>query len=459
MERLKSGCYEGRWDRSAVQTVVMATALHFLVDGLCACCLYLMVQRGDMWQMVEVFLAYNVVAFMTQPLTGWWADSLRRRHWLLLLSAGWLLAALVVEMLTRGATVGCQFAVALLLGVGNSLFHVWGGKQVAVETRNDMRALGVFVSSGAVGLTVGVLASSWWLGGGMMLAIGLLVLSYIYTCAREGLPGSEPVQDGTTAAVCAQSGRQTGAGQLMTWLMVAAVMLFVLLRSLLGTCLGAALEKTGGMMMVLALTAMVGKMGGGWLARRWGITLAGTVVLLVSGCSFYVASIATSAVPQVYVLVGVLAINCTMPMTLHLANRLLPGREGLAFGLLAAVLLPGTWLASWLLPGEVAHLMAAALVLTVVVELAVLMLMGERRKQLLWLSVGMNIVTNVSLNLLLIQTGGTLTSVATGEAAVLVAETLGFRLVLKDWHRAFTYSLLCNATSFLVGTLFNLISV
>ena len=40
-------------------------------------------------------------------------------------------------------------------------------------------------------------------------------------------------------------------------------------------------------------------------------------------------------------LVGLFVVNCSMPITLWLANVVLKGREGLAFGLLAAALIPG----------------------------------------------------------------------------------------------------------------------
>ena len=46
--------------------------LHFLVDCLCLCCLYL--TALDMVQMMTIFVTYNVCAFLTQPLTGWLAD-------------------------------------------------------------------------------------------------------------------------------------------------------------------------------------------------------------------------------------------------------------------------------------------------------------------------------------------------------------------------------------------------
>ncbi|MBQ6378613.1 MAG: hypothetical protein IJJ56_07445 [Prevotella sp.] len=47
-------------------------------------------------------------------------------------------------------------------------------------------------------------------------------------------------------------------------------------------------------------------------------------------------------------LLGIFLMNCTMPITLYLANLLLPKREGLAFGLLAAALIPGWLLATYL---------------------------------------------------------------------------------------------------------------
>ena len=49
-----------------------------------------------------------------------------------------------------------------------------------------------------------------------------------------------------------------------------------------------------------------------------------------------------------YLLAGIFLMNTTMPVTLYLANDVLPGREGLAFGLLAAALIPGYLLAVYL---------------------------------------------------------------------------------------------------------------
>ena len=63
--------------------------------------------------MFEAVMLYNVLAFMSQPLTGLLSDRMAHRHWLLLSSAllmtsAVLLAALLPKMLL----------VALLLGLG-----------------------------------------------------------------------------------------------------------------------------------------------------------------------------------------------------------------------------------------------------------------------------------------------------------------------------------------------------
>ncbi len=48
----------------AYSLVVMGAVLHFLVDGLCLCCLYLMAGDGEASGLVGVFIAYNMLALL-----------------------------------------------------------------------------------------------------------------------------------------------------------------------------------------------------------------------------------------------------------------------------------------------------------------------------------------------------------------------------------------------------------
>jgi hypothetical protein len=148
-----------------------------------------------------------------------------------------------------------------------------------------------------------------------------------------------------------------------------------------------------------------------------------------------------------------------MPMTLYLANRVLPEREGAAFGLLAAVLIPGYLFAhmSAPLPFPI-DFMLAALLLTISVELGMLRLLGERRRKVFIGAVVLNILTNIPLNLILIWIGSSVTTLAIGELLVLLVETIGYYILVRNWKQSIIYSLLCNATSFLVGALIQLIT-
>ena len=187
--------------QASVRLTGVSALLHFLVDGLCICCLYL-ATVGKM-DIVTTYVTYNVLAFLTQPLTGWWADWMRQRHWMLLGSV--LLLTLGVAA-CQLSTINEQFIMptAVLLGIGNSLFHVWGGKQVAVNTGNDIRALGVFVSTGAFGLAVGGVLASWSLLYVFLLSICVLA---IQTLQAQTLP-SPSLQGGSSISINEKTSEQ-----------------------------------------------------------------------------------------------------------------------------------------------------------------------------------------------------------------------------------------------------------
>ena len=110
--------------------VGICSALHFLVDGLCACQLYLLSAAMPAMQLVAVFLTYNLLAFLTQPFTGMWIDTMRRKHWMLLaanvlLAVAVLLSSLVITFGGEGSFEKGAMLVAVLLGTGNSLFPAW----------------------------------------------------------------------------------------------------------------------------------------------------------------------------------------------------------------------------------------------------------------------------------------------------------------------------------------------
>lgn len=299
--------------------------MHLLVDGICICCLYLMASRFSTAQIVGIFITYNVLAFMSQPLTGMLADKLERKHWMLLTSILLLTLAVLatsVVMSMEWWTFGMP-VVAVLLGAGNSLFHVWGGKQVAVSTGNDIRALGTFVATGAFGLSLGAVFCSWPLLYLFLLSLCLLAIVRLHIDESESSTGSSNIA-------------KSRFGATFVLLSIIALMVAVMMRSFVNESFSGGLPKSSEMVLIIGVISMLGKMAGGWIAHRAGIVKMIVMVLLV-----LVACILFRNQSMAALFVGMFAINCTMPVTLYLANVVLPGREGLAFGLLAAALIPG----------------------------------------------------------------------------------------------------------------------
>ena len=312
--------------------VGIATMLHFLVDGLCLCSVYLLTSNRTLPHLMALFIAYNLLAFLTQPITGYVADKMRNKHWMLIGSMTLLTIAVVLTVSTQLLSpVGepMMFAVAVLLGIGNSLFHVWGGKQVVLQVGNDSRALGVFVSTGAFGLAVAVVFCSWILLYAFLLL--LLILSAVYIYLSFGV-GQMKVADDSPKKPDAMP--LSGGGTVLALLLLAA---FVMFRSYIGQEFGLGADKSDGMILLIGFITMTGKMAGGWVSRYLGIVRAFTVILI----AVLVCIVTLHLSPIVIALAGLFAINLTMPITLYLANCVLPDREGLAFGILAAALMPG----------------------------------------------------------------------------------------------------------------------
>ena len=309
----------------------ISALLHLLVDGLCVCSLYLIASSFPVSRLVGIFLTYNVLAFLTQPLTGLLADHMARKHWLLLASVLLLTMAVLATsvVVALGTSAFGIMLVAVLLGMGNSLFHVWGGKQVAVKTNNDMRALGVFVSTGAFGLAIGFVFFSWPLLYVFLLLICLLAVGVV----QEPEGSSQEAED--------ESLETRSWSQLFVILAVVGLMLAVMLRSFVGEAFSSGITKSSMMVLLIGGLSMLGKMAGGWIARQMGIVkMLVMVLLVVMACYLFKDH------GLVILLVGLFAVNCTMPVTLYLVNLVLPGKEGLAFGLLAAALIPGYILAT-----------------------------------------------------------------------------------------------------------------
>lgn len=279
---------------------------HALVDGVCAAALFGPLRQGGDWSVLV--LIYNTLAFSTQCLVGLLTDRLRRRG---------VTAALAMAAVALGLLLPLPVWVRLgCLGLGNSFFHVAGGTLTLERSEGRAWPLGLFVAPGAVGLTVGTL----WPAAGPWLAALLLLCAALTPGQARPAPAipSRPT-DGD-------------AGITVPLLLTLAVAV----RAVGGSAVS--FPWKAGPAAALALTACVfaGKALGGFVCDRLG---AGkTALFSMLPALVLVAFCADWAAPS---LLGQLALNLTMPVTLWLLYRAMPDEPGFAFGLAASALWPG----------------------------------------------------------------------------------------------------------------------
>lgn len=280
---------------------------HFLVDFSCALVLLgRAVPGGDPFVLL---LLYNFLAFAVQMPLGLLADRAGRPH--LFAAAGCLLAAL--------AWVLPGMAAALAAGMGNALFHVGGGVDTLHREGGKYGALGVFVSPGAFGITLGALwaaqAGAWALPVG--LALVLFAAAILFFC---------PVSPPRTVDLSPLRVPKTAAA-------LACLFLVVVLRSYAGCVL--AFPWKGEYVLLFTACVAGGKALGGLLADKFGLRRAAVGSLLLGAGLFLLSDLPAAG------LAAVLLFNMTMPLTLGLAAKALPGGRGFAFGLCTFALFLG----------------------------------------------------------------------------------------------------------------------
>ncbi len=288
-------------------TLLVDSVAHLLVDGVCAATVFGKLGGESLALLV---IAYNTLAFSTQCLVGLITD--RIGHLRLITAIGSLAVVLGFAL-----PLPDIFRV-VLIGLGNSLFHVGGGTRTLLEAEDRAGPLGVFVAPGCVGLTLGTLFP----GFGVVFA-ALLAVTVIVTLLYRKAPD------------CVQRHTEMNANNPVAVLILLTAAVAV--RAIGGSC--TAFPWKSGAVLSIVMTACVfaGKTLGGFVCDRIGARNTALLSLPLAG--LLIAFCSSWMLPS---LAGQLFVNLTMPVTLFLMYRAVPDSPGFAFGLAASALWPGT---------------------------------------------------------------------------------------------------------------------
>ena len=312
--------------------LILLSLMHFATDGLCSYLVFARLYPDNPNVAFIIFIGYNILAFVTQSPVGILIDKYNKPKFFLSIS--------VIMVLLGYALSSIWVLSSLMIGMGNSLFHVAGGKYVTDKSGNDISHLGIFVSTGAVGL---VLGQRYFSSPPLpYLLFALLILSLIPVIFFE---------DSKTRSYPEEYESKDSATHVML-----IVMAVVLARSFVGKVVSADFTLSGHVFLIIALATALGKAVGGVCAKLFGIRPTTYVSMAVAAICLTLGT----GNPYTFIL-GVFAFNFTMPITLYYANILQKGKEGFAFGTLAAVLAPGYFLAMSFTYTTLARIMCALL--------------------------------------------------------------------------------------------------
>lgn len=293
------------------QRTILFTILHLVVDGICAGIIFNYLYTEDYSTCLTVFLIYNFLAFLSQPFVGYLMDIYNRPKLFLLIS---------ILFLCLGYFLNFNFiSSAICLGIGNSFFHICGGKDVTIHSKNSIISIGVFVSTGAFGLMLGQ-----HYGSDLLI---IVFISLLFVCSAFLFLAKE------------EEGRETKIPRIQSklgFLWILILILVVGIRSFVGKIVILDFEIAPWMLVLIAAATTLGKMAGGVVAKFIGMRKTILVSMVVSILCLCILN------TNPYTLaLGIFTFNFSMPITLWYANRLFKGKEGFAFGLLAAALIPG----------------------------------------------------------------------------------------------------------------------
>ena len=292
---------------------------HALVDASCAVLVFSASAAGRIpvsLAMVAV-LVYNLLAFASQPLLGWFVnDASSARIWA---RAGALVTAVAygVGWLPTGIWPG-----VVLAGLGNAAFHVGGGVVSLRIAPGKATAPGLFVAPGAAGLAAGIaMGTHQWLAWLPSLAL-LFTIPFLAGLSAET---NRPAHQSNIPAAALPLG---AAGMLLT---------VIVMRAFVGSGLALPWKAEPVLLISLTTAVVLGKAAGGILADRFGRLTVGVGALCLAAPLLVIAP--TWAMAGI---TGILLFNMTMPVTLVATADLLPERPGFAFGLTCLALILGS---------------------------------------------------------------------------------------------------------------------
>jgi len=277
----------------------------------------------------------NVTSSIPQPVLGHWFD---RTHVPWLLEAGLTVNCLGMSLLGFSSNYVLLLFLVGSAGLGSAAFHPPAFSSIvrSNEPSSKGKAMGVFLSGGFVGYTLGpfvagVLGSAFGLNGMLyLLPLWLLASIILFKFSRIAIARTHRIDASHPPA----NTRLVELLAAITTLRSVAVQTMVTFLPLYFVARGASLLVATGIASVWLGFATVGQLVGGWVSDRIGGALVILSSLLVGGFLFYGFLVTSGLISLILLALSGAALYANWSVIVVMASEAAPRNVGAVSGLM-----------------------------------------------------------------------------------------------------------------------------
>lgn len=291
--------------------LIFSTILHMLVDLVCIMTLWSIENNNRL----KYTLIYIILAFGLQFIVGYYLDITKNK---------WVGSVGVILVFLGSLFRFNKILSVILIGFGNAMFHSGSALLVIHESKGKVRDLGIFVSSGAIGVSLGYILDN------LIVSVMLLIINLFWMIDLHRQEKIKYSNYNFELAI-----KNKGISYI-----IIIVTIGIIIRSMGGgsnniyTLTG----FTG--IMLLGICACIGKFCGGILCDKFSAINVSIVSLGIGIILFSLSNI--NSIKNLCFLLGILCFNMIMPTTLGIIIDKLRGFECFGFGLTTLGLLVGS---------------------------------------------------------------------------------------------------------------------
>lgn len=281
---------------------------------------------------------FQITSSLFQPFVGWLSD---RTGWGAPIWLCILTSSICISLYGVVQNYYLLLIFAAAAGISHALFHPSALLRVHGETSDKNRGslTSIFVTGGNLGFAIGPVVVGILIGFGGMPALtliaipGLLTAAFLYYLTRGVTTPAAPKKEALQMPKVpyGKVGLIVTIAAFRSWVIMASVAFFP--AYLIATA-GSSLVLANTMLTLMLLAGVVGQVSGGFLSDRYGkreVTIIGLFACIPPFILFFMTTGWIALL--LMIIIGFLTWS-TFSVTVTMAQEYLPGRVGLASGLL-----------------------------------------------------------------------------------------------------------------------------